>query len=130
MQVRLPARSAQHACLGFIRALNAADLVTATACFSREACLITPDATAVRGRQGIGAVLAQLIARRLEIRVEASHLLAAGDVTMARERWMVRSNGVEGSRLEQALSATLVLRLIEGEWKLAIVAPWGGGNGR
>ena len=44
---------------------------------------------------------------------------------MASERWVVRSNGVEGSRIEQVFDSTLILKRIEEKWKLAIVAPWG-----
>jgi ketosteroid isomerase-like protein len=57
--------------------------------------------------------------------VESSTVLAAGDVALACERWVVRSGEAKGSRLEQVFSATLVLRFIEERWKLAIVAPWG-----
>jgi ketosteroid isomerase-like protein len=114
-----------QACFAFVYSLNLGDLNRATACFSRDACLITPDATAVYGRDRIRLVLAQLIAQRAEIEVESSTVLTAGDVALASERWVVRSNGVEGSRFEQIFSSTLILRRIEEAWKLAIVAPWG-----
>jgi ketosteroid isomerase-like protein len=113
-----------QACFAFVYSLNVGDLNRATACFARDACLITPDATAVHGRDRIRPVLAQLIARRAEIRVESSSVVIAGDVALAGERWTLRSIGVEGSRFEQALSPTLVLRRIEERWKLAIAAPW------
>ena len=114
-----------QACFAFVHALNSGDLNRATACFARDACLITPDATAVYGRDRIRPVLTQLIARHTEIAVESSTVLTAGDVALAHEHWAVRSNGVEGSRLEQIFSAMLALRHIEERWKLAIVAPWG-----
>lgn len=120
--------SRPQACFAFVHALNSGDLNRATACFAREACLITPDATAIYGRDRIRPVLAQLIARRTEIAVESSTVLTAGDVALAHERWEVRSNGVEGSRLEQIFSSMLTLRRIEERWKLAIVAPWGWAN--
>lgn len=112
-------------CLAFVHTLNSGDLNRATSCFARDACLITPDATSIYGREGIRPVLAQLIARRIEIRVESSNVVVAGDTALASERWTIRSSGVEGSRFEQALSPTLVLRHIEGRWKLAVAAPWG-----
>jgi len=114
-----------QACFAFVHTLNSGDLNRATACFARDACLITPDATAIYGRDRIRPVLAQLIARRAEIRVESSNIVIAGDAALARERWTIRSNGVEGSRFEQALNPTLVLRHIEERWKLAVAAPWG-----
>ena len=114
------------ASFAFAYSLNLGDLNRpVTVCFSRDACLITPDATAVHGRDRIRPILSQLIARRAEIEVESSTVLTAGDVAMASERWVVRSNGVEGSRIEQVFDSTLILKRIEEKWKLAIVAPWG-----
>jgi ketosteroid isomerase-like protein len=114
-----------QACFAFVNSLNMGDLSQAVACFSRDACLITPDATAIYGRDRIRPILSQLIAKKAEIEVESSTVLTAGDVAMASERWVVSSNGVESSRIEQALNSTLILRRIEETWKLAIVAPWG-----
>lgn len=117
-----------RACLSFVRALSTGDLEGATACFARDACLITPDATVVHGRERIRALLAQLVARRTEIKVELSTVIGGGDVILASERWRVRSGaGGEAPRVEQVLDSTLVLRQVEGEWKLAIAAPWGWG---
>lgn len=115
----------------FVRALYVGDLDAATACFARDGCLITPDATAVHSRERIRPLLAQLIARRTEIEVELSNVVGAGEVALANERWRVRSGiGDEAPRVEQTLSPTLVLRQIEGEWKIAIAAPWGWGPPR
>ncbi len=116
---------AVRARLPFVQALSLGDLDAATACFARDGCLITPDATAVHGRERIRPLLAQLVARRTEIRVEFSNLVGGGEVVLANERWRVRSGGGEAPQIEQTLDPTLVLRRIEGEWKLAIVAPWG-----
>lgn len=114
------------ACLSFVQALSNGDLDVATACFTRDGCLITPDATAVHGREHVRALLAQLVARRTEIKVEFSNVVGAGEVLLAHERWRVRSGGVdEAPQIEQTLNPTLVLRRIEAEWKLAIAAPWG-----
>jgi ketosteroid isomerase-like protein len=113
--------------LAFARALSAGDLEAATACFARDGCLITPDATAIHGRDRIRPVLAQMVIRRTEIRVELSSAIAAGGAILARERWRVLSGGPP--QIEQTLNPTLVLRLIEGEWKLAIAAPWGWDRG-
>ncbi len=113
-------------CLPFVQSLSLGDLDSATACFARDGCLITPDATAVHGRDRIRPLLAQLIARRVEIKVELSNLVSTGDVVLAHERWRIRSGDGAAGRIEQVLDPTLVLRLIEGEWKLAIAAPWAG----
>ncbi len=117
--------SPTKSCLWFARVLSAGDLEQAAACFARDGCLITPDATAVHGREEIRAVLAQMISRSTEIEVELSSTIAAGEVILASQRWRIRSGEPGERRLEQRANAVLVLRRIEGEWKLSIVAPWG-----
>lgn len=117
-------------CPDFTSALNRGDLQTAVACFAREGCLITPDATAIHGRDQIRPLLAQMVIRQTEIRVESASAIGAGDVILAQERWRVRAGPSEPARVEQNLDATLVLGLIEAEWKLTIAAPWGWGQTR
>jgi ketosteroid isomerase-like protein len=114
----------ERASLAFAAALGAGDLGGATACFARDACLVTPDGTAIHGREHIRAVLAQLIALRAEVAVEFSSVLVGGDVALARERWTIRSRGAEATPFAQTLAPSLVLRRIEAEWKLAIASPW------
>jgi ketosteroid isomerase-like protein len=108
-----------------VGALSAGNLNAATACFARDGCLITPDGTAVHGRDRIRSVLAQLILARAKIEIERSSTLVVGDVALRRERWTIRSSGTEGRGLSQSTESTLVLRWIEERWKVALVAPWG-----
>ncbi|HEX5608745.1 MAG TPA: nuclear transport factor 2 family protein [Solirubrobacterales bacterium] len=115
--------------LAFARALGHGDLDGATACFAKEGCLITPDLTAVRGRERIRPVLAQLIASGAEVTVDGGHLIDGDEVTLVRARWRIRT-GREGSRVEQVCDTTLVMQPVEGRWKLIIAAPWGWGDGR
>jgi uncharacterized protein (TIGR02246 family) len=107
----------------FTAVLSAGDLEGAAACFTREGCLVTPDGTALHGRDQIKQVLAQMVIRRTEIEVELSDAITAGDVMLVRERWRVEA-GEGAARLEQVLHPTLVLRHVEGTWKLAIAMPW------
>jgi uncharacterized protein (TIGR02246 family) len=114
-----------RSCLSFAQALSAGHLDQAAACFARDGCLITPDATAVHGREQIRGVLAQMVSRQTEIEVELSSTVAAGEVILATQRWRIRSGEPGERRLRQTADATLVLRRIEGVWKLSIAAPWG-----
>lgn len=109
----------------FLAAITTADLDAATCCFAKDACLVTPDSTAIRGREEIRSILAQLISRRSQIEVLSRSLLVAGEVAMGSERWRISSVGVEGEAFRQTSDSKLVLRYLEGSWKLAIVAPWG-----
>lgn len=118
----------QQSVLALVEALNSANLRAAIDCFADEACLVTPDATAVEGRGEIRAVLAQMTARGVQIAVLRSSFLVAGRVALGSERWAIRhaSAGEEG--FEQVSSATMVLHRAGALWKLAIAAPWGWGG--
>lgn len=123
--VAAPRAAAECSFHGFTAALGAGDLDVATACFARDACLITPDATVVRGRDSIRPVLAQLILVRTEIAVQLYSVLVVAETALFRGHWTICSNGVGGARFEQAASPILVAHRIEAEWKLRIAAPWG-----
>ena len=113
------------ACLAFPQAVSAGELDEAAACFARDGCLITPDATAIHGRESIRRVLAQMIVRRTEIEVELSTAVGAGEVVLIHQRWRIRSGEPEGEPFEQTADAILILRRVEATWKLSIAAPWG-----
>jgi ketosteroid isomerase-like protein len=99
--------------------LNAADLDAAADCFLADACLITPDDTAVHGLDAVREILSQLIARRARFEVTAS---AAPPPSVVRQRWTVRSEGAGGTRLEQVLDPLFLLRRVDDQWKLASAA--------
>lgn len=113
------------ACLSFPAAVSAGELDVAAACFARDGCLITPDATAIHGRESIRRVLAQMIIRRTEIEVELSTAVGASEVVLIHQRWRIRSGEQTDERFEQIADAILILRWVEGAWKLSIAAPWG-----
>jgi ketosteroid isomerase-like protein len=127
VSVSAPNASPRESTRAFAQAINAADLHAATYCFAKDACLVTPDATAIRGREEIRPILAQLIARQTRIEVLSSSVLVAGVVALGSERWAIRSAGPEGTVFSQDSSPALVLRKLEGAWKVAIAAPWGWG---
>jgi ketosteroid isomerase-like protein len=116
------------ACLALPKLIGAGNLAAASGCFARDACLLTPDATAIHGREHIRPLLAQLIARHIRIEVEHSNVLLAGDVAFARELWQVTALDATGARYEQSCNPTMVLKRIESSWKISIAAPWGWGN--
>ena len=109
--------------------MNLGDLDGAASCFARDGCLITPDATAIHGREHIRDVLAQMVRQRTEVRVELSSSVSAGEVLLVHQRWRIRSGERPQQHFEQTADAVLVVRQIEGEWKLSIAAPWGYGRG-
>ena len=127
LQARPCLRTAREVRRSFVEALNGAHLGVAAACFARSGCLITPDATAIHGREAIAAVLVQLIDRATKIEVVLSDALEAGETVLSCERWRIRSNGARAGAFVQESRATVAASRIESEWKLSILAPWGWG---
>lgn len=121
-------RTPEQAVRAFAVALGSGDLDAAVGCFARDGCFVTPDSTAIRGREDIRAILAQMLAGCLWIGIEARGMLTAGDVALGSERWTIGSNGAGRAPFERTSNSTVVARRIEGTWKLAIVAPWAEGR--
>jgi ketosteroid isomerase-like protein len=109
----------------FAMALGTGDLDGATACFAKDACLITPDSTAIRGRSSIRPVLAQLVLVRTEIAIQLSSALVVAEVALLRGRCTIRSNGADGVPFDRVTSPIVVAQWIESQWKLQIAALWG-----
>jgi ketosteroid isomerase-like protein len=107
--------------------LSRGDLKAAIRCFAKDACLVTPDATAVRGREDIRPILHQLIVSGSRIEVQESSMILAGEIAFGTERWVLTSAGSEGKSFTRALTPTMVLRRLEDAWKLAVAIPWGRG---
>jgi hypothetical protein len=99
-------------------AIGRADTDATVECFGEDACLITPRATTT-GRLAIRSALAQLFSRESRIDVQASSLESAHGMAVGAERWRVRSLGPV-ARLPRKLEATVVLRDVEGAWKLVV----------
>lgn len=114
----------QDSTLAFAASISRGDLDAATNCFTKDACLLTPDATTIRGRQEIRPILHQLIMVGTRIEVRESSVVRAGEVALGTERWTFTSGGAGDALFTRTLSPTLVLRQLEGVWKLAVAMPW------
>jgi ketosteroid isomerase-like protein len=109
----------------FADSISRGDLDSAASCFAKDACLLTPDSTVIRGREEIRPILRQLIASGSRIEVQESSVVLAGEVALGSERWVVTSAGSDGEPFSRTLTPTMVMRQVEGSWKLAVAMPWG-----
>jgi ketosteroid isomerase-like protein len=124
MTVLSGAQTPQESTRAFADSISRGDLDAAAYCFAKDACLVTPDATAVRGRDEIRPILHQLIVLESRIEVQESSVLLAGEVALGTERWVVTSPASGGAPFTRELMPTLVLRQVEGVWKIAVAMPW------
>jgi hypothetical protein len=106
-------------------AITTGEFERACECLARHACFLTPDATAIRGRESIRPVLRQLIAQRTQIEVLEEASLGTAAVELTSQRWRISTRGGGDERFFQETQALLVSSWIEQDWKLVIVAPWG-----
>jgi uncharacterized protein (TIGR02246 family) len=124
MAVLSGAKTPRESTRAFAASISRGDLDAAACCFAKDACLVTPDATAVRGRDEIRPILHQLIVVESQIEVQESSIVLAGEVALGTERWVVTSPGSDDAPFTRALTPTLVLREVEGVWKIAVAMPW------
>jgi ketosteroid isomerase-like protein len=124
MPVLSGAQTPQESTRAFAASISRGDLDAAAYCFAKDACLVTPDATAVRGRDEIRPILHQLIVVDSQIEVQESSILTAGEVALGTERWLVTSPDSQGGPFARSLTPMVVLRQLEGVWKLAVALPW------
>jgi uncharacterized protein (TIGR02246 family) len=110
---------------GFGAALRAGDVDTATALFTRESYLVTPDSTAIHGRSQIRGFLRQLVGMAVELTIEQRTMLRAGEVAVGSESWSILLGGDAGT-VRRSSRATIVLARVDGRWKIAVMDPWRG----
>jgi uncharacterized protein (TIGR02246 family) len=108
----------------FLAAIGIGDTRAAAACFTRAGCIVTPDGTAVHGRAGITAILAQMVARRTKVEIEQLTVRTADDIAQATGTMSMDFDGPDGTRVSQTCGPTLTLHRVEGTWKVAILAFW------
>jgi len=113
------------ACEVLQKAINGGDREGALRCFSPGAGLLGPDGSISQGEAALRARLGALISAGAQVDVELYGVLVAADIALAHERWQISYGGKPDPAAANASAPTLVLRLIAGEWKVAIAAPWG-----
>ena len=121
-------QTAARACRAFAEALGAGLPELAAACFASDGCLVTPDATAVHGREDICLVLVQLVALQARVETQTTAVFEAGELALVRQRWRIALHAPGEDQIVQPTFPTFVLRRMGTEWKLAIAAPWGTGE--
>lgn len=105
-------------------ALSAAELGRALSLFDEDGCFVTPDATAVRGLYGVRAILSQLIASRVQLRIEPRSTFTAGSLALCSERWTFTYSRGDAAPFVQGSDSAILLRRSNRAWKLLIAAPW------
>jgi ketosteroid isomerase-like protein len=122
-----PAALPQQVLHRFTAAICAGDLRGASACLHRDVCLLTPDATIVRGDGSIRALLRQMTTAETRVEFEVFSTVCAEDLALLRGSWRTLMPDATGRLFAQETAATMALRRTDqDDWKLQILAPWEG----
>jgi ketosteroid isomerase-like protein len=110
----------------FARVLLGGDASAAAAYFSPSAQLLTPDGTALSGRDSIAELLRQLTSASDQLlEIKTGRTLHVDRVALCTQYWARRSRRGGAGSFETASTARLVLAQSERRWQILIAAPWG-----
>ena len=82
----------------------------------------------VIGHEAIGVALERLAALRPSLQGDIEQVVYAGDLALVANRWVLDGKTVDGKAVRlSGRSADVLRRAANGEWRIAIDDPWGGG---
>lgn len=109
-------------------ALNRGDMEGAIALYEPAATFAPQPGEEVKGREAIRAALDQFIALKPRMEGKITKVLAAGDVALVVNRWQLEGTRADGAPVEMGgHSADVLRRAPDGDWRILIDDPWGGG---
>lgn len=112
----------------FVEAVNRGDLSAALTHYESDAVFVPQPGAVVVGLEGISEALSGMLAMRPHIVTERFDVAAGGDIALYHSRWSMTATGEDGVvTQERGLSADVLRRQPNGEWKIAIDNPWGAG---
>ena len=116
----------QQLSAAFAAAIRSRDLAAAVALWLDDALIVQPDGTAIQGRDAIETTLRALIENDIAIDIHLARVLVTGPAAVGLGTLTMRGQGEDGRPFEQhSQSAIVYARRPDGQWRLAIDAPWG-----
>jgi ketosteroid isomerase-like protein len=110
----------------FARVLLGGDARAAASYFAPSAQLLTPDGTALSGRDSIAELLGQLTSASNQLlEIKTGRTLHVDQVALCTQYWALRSRRGAAVAFKTASTARLVLAQAERRWQILIAAPWG-----
>jgi uncharacterized protein (TIGR02246 family) len=112
----------------FAELMTASDTQGALELYELEAAFVVEPGTVVTGRQAIGAALERFATMRPVLAGEIEQVVEAGNIALVANRWVLNGTGPDGAAIQlRGRSADVLRRGRDGEWRIAIDDPWGGG---
>jgi uncharacterized protein (TIGR02246 family) len=107
-------------------AMSAGDLDGALELWIEDATIVQPDGQAVQGRTAIAGALGAIVEHGVTVDIEIDRMFTAGDIALVVGTLTMSGAGADGERFSQTSDSTVIYtRNPEGQWRIAIDAPWG-----
>jgi uncharacterized protein (TIGR02246 family) len=103
-------------------AINSGDLAAALALWEPEACIVGRDGSSLAGRDAVAAVLGSMIEHGTRFDAEVLDVYAAGDLAVVTGNLTLTA--ADGT-IQRSRSLVVHRRGPDGEWRIALDAPWG-----
>jgi uncharacterized protein (TIGR02246 family) len=124
----MKAESPEHVIELLTEALNSGDVDGAMALYETDATFAPQPGEEVKGYEAIRAALDQFIALKPRMGGEITKVMTAGDVALVMNRWQLEGTQADGALVEmRGHSADVLRRTPDGDWRILIDDPWGGG---
>jgi uncharacterized protein (TIGR02246 family) len=113
----------------FTVALNGGNVDGAMELYEPAATLAPRPGEEVMGREAIRAALDVFVALKPRMQGEITKVVTAGDVALVKNRWQLEGTTLDGASVElRGHSADVLRRSPDGNWRIVIDDPWGGGD--
>jgi uncharacterized protein (TIGR02246 family) len=122
------AESPEHVIERFTAALNGGDVDDAIALYEPDATFAPQPGEEVKGREAIRAALDLFMALKPRMAGTITRVMIAGDVALVMNRWQLEGTQADGAPIDMwGHSADVIRRTPDGDWRILIDDPWGGG---
>jgi uncharacterized protein (TIGR02246 family) len=97
--------------------------------YEPDAAFVVEPGTVVIGHEAIGVALEGFAALQPSLRGDIEQVVYAGDLALVANRWVLDGTAPDGEPVRlSGRSADVLRRTGNGEWRIAIDDPWGGGE--
>lgn len=125
----MKAESPVHVIELFTEALNGGDVDSVMALYETDATFAPQPGEEVKGHEAIRAALDRFMSLKPRMDGEISKVMTAGDVALVMNRWQIEGTQPDGAPVEMGgHSADVLRRTPDGDWRILIDDPWGGGG--
>jgi len=109
-----------------VNAMNTCDLETALGLFEPGATFVVKPGIMVNGTAGIRQALAEFMALKPTLTIEAQQIVEASDVAQYCARWNICGTDPSGNAVHmKGRSSSILRRQFNGTWLFLVDNPWG-----